>query len=127
MSQYYSKMYRGFLVQQTDRGWVVPQMPSWSNGPVSQGPYSTYQIACHVLDRCIDNQESKTSSRSESPRRIQSSVDESESLSNLTLDGFKPYIVIYGGFFAFMDLLSHEHPIRFLITSTIIIWAYRTR
>lgn len=60
MSQYFSKVYRGFLIEQTDRGWVIPQLPSWSNGPVSQGPYSTYQIACGVLDRVLDNSQRET-------------------------------------------------------------------
>lgn len=55
--QYFSKIYRGFLVQQTSNGWEVPQLPTWSKGPVSQGPYSTYQIACHVLDRVLEEQD----------------------------------------------------------------------
>jgi hypothetical protein len=53
-NQYFSKSYRGFLVQQTDKGWVVPQLPNWSNGPVSQGPFSTPGIAEHVIDRVLD-------------------------------------------------------------------------
>ena len=55
MSQYFSRIYRGFLIEQTDKGWNVPQLPNWSNGPVAQGPYATYQIACHVLDRVLDS------------------------------------------------------------------------
>lgn len=69
MSQYFSKIYRGFLVEQTDRGWVVPQLPNWSNGPVSQGPYSTYGIACHVLDRVLDNSQRETQQQ---PKRKES-------------------------------------------------------
>lgn len=51
---YYSKVYRGFLVQQTELGWIVPLMPDWSNGPVSPGPYSTFQIACNVINRILE-------------------------------------------------------------------------
>lgn len=53
--RYFSRTYRGFLLQQTDRGWIVPQLPNWSNGPVPQGPFSTYGIAEHVIDRVLDN------------------------------------------------------------------------
>lgn len=55
-SQFYSKIYRGFLIEQTAHGWIVPQLPTWSNGPVPQGPFGTYPIACHVLDRVLDYQ-----------------------------------------------------------------------
>jgi hypothetical protein len=54
MSQYFSKVYRGFLVEQTATGWVVPQLPNWKNGPVPQGPFSTYGIACHIIDRILE-------------------------------------------------------------------------
>lgn len=51
----YSKTYRGFLIQQNEQGrWIVPMLPTWSNGPVSQGPFSTYGIAEHVIDRVLD-------------------------------------------------------------------------
>ena len=54
MSKYFSQIHRGFLVEQTDRGWVVPQLPNWDKGPVSPGPFSTFQIACHVIDSILD-------------------------------------------------------------------------
>lgn len=78
-SQYFSKIYRGFLVEQTDKGWVVPQMPSWSRGPVSQGPYGTYQIACHVLDRVLDEQERSNSNNLSDKRRVQEENYDSDS------------------------------------------------
>ena len=53
--KYFSRYYKGFLIQQTDKGWVVPMLPNWSNGPVSQGPFSTYGIAEHVIDRVVEN------------------------------------------------------------------------
>ena len=54
MSVYMSKVYRGFLMQQTEKGWVVPQLPNWHFGPVNQGPFSTYAIAEHVIDRILE-------------------------------------------------------------------------
>ena len=54
---YFSKFYRGFTVQQTDHGWVILNFPSWATyGPVNQGPFSTYQIACHQVDRLLSSQ-----------------------------------------------------------------------
>lgn len=55
MEKYFSQVHRGFLVEQTDRGWIIPQLPNWNKGPVSPGPFSTYQIACHVIDKILDN------------------------------------------------------------------------
>lgn len=69
MSQYYSRTYRGFLIEQTARGWVVPQLPNWSNGPVSQGPFSTYGIAEHVIDRVLDNDLRSHQQKNPSPKR----------------------------------------------------------
>lgn len=52
---HFSRMYRGFLITQDHQGrWVVPMLPNWSKGPVTQGPYSTYAIAEHVIDRVLD-------------------------------------------------------------------------
>jgi hypothetical protein len=50
--QFYSKSYRGFLCQQTSQGWIIPLLPERTQGGlISPGPYSTFQIACHVIDR----------------------------------------------------------------------------
>lgn len=52
----FSIVYKGFLIQQTDKGWDVPQMPNWANfGPVSQPPYSTRFIAQHVIDLVLNH------------------------------------------------------------------------
>lgn len=54
--QFYSKFYKGFLVQQTDRGWIIPLLPERTQGGlISPGPYSTYQIACNVVNRVVDD------------------------------------------------------------------------
>lgn len=53
--KYFSKVYRGFLIQQTDKGYIVPMLPNWSKGPVPQGPFSTFGIAEHVIDRVLNN------------------------------------------------------------------------
>lgn len=51
----YSFVYRGFLIEQTNSGWVVPQMPN--RGPFgiqNQGPFSTRFIAQHNIDLLLD-------------------------------------------------------------------------
>jgi hypothetical protein len=53
--KYFSKVYRGFLIQQTSKGYVVPMLPNWSKGPVPQGPFSTFGIAEHIIDRVLNN------------------------------------------------------------------------
>lgn len=56
-NRYFSKFYRGFTIQQTDDGWVILNLPSWASyGPVNQGPFGTYQIACHQVDRLLNSQ-----------------------------------------------------------------------
>ena len=67
--RYFSRTYRGFLIQQTDRGWIVPMLPNWSNGPVSQGPFSTFGIAEHVIDRVLDNDLRSQQQQNPSPYR----------------------------------------------------------
>lgn len=53
----FSVVYRGFLISQDSNGkWSVPMLPNWSNGPVSQGPYSTRKIAEHVIDTVLNKQ-----------------------------------------------------------------------
>ena len=54
---YFSKFYRGFTVQQTDHGWVILNFPNRASyGPVNQGPFGTYQIACMQIDRLLGAQ-----------------------------------------------------------------------
>lgn len=130
MSQYFSKIHRGFLIQQTDRGWIVPQMPNWSNGPVNQGPFSTMAIACHVLDRCLDVKESQStpatsSTKKEVKQEVESYSDDGIDYKYVEWRSILAYVVVFGGIFAFMDLLSHQHPIRFLVVSSIVILAIR--
>jgi hypothetical protein len=56
-NHYYSLFYRGFTTQQTDRGWVILNFPNWASyGPVDQGPFSTYGIACQQIDRLLNSQ-----------------------------------------------------------------------
>lgn len=57
-TSYFSRYYRGFLLQQTDTGWIIVNAPSRTPaGPLSPGPYSTYGIAEHVVDRIIQDSE----------------------------------------------------------------------
>lgn len=54
--KYFSRVYRGWTLQQTDRGWIIVNAPNRDkSGPISPGPYSTYGIAEHVVDRIMDN------------------------------------------------------------------------
>lgn len=56
MDKYYSKTYKGFLIQQSEKGWDIPMLPNWASfGPVSKPPYGTYQIACHVVDLILQH------------------------------------------------------------------------
>ena len=56
-NRYFSKLYRGFTIQQTDQGWIILNFPSWASyGPVNQGPFGTYHIACHQVDRLLNSQ-----------------------------------------------------------------------
>lgn len=55
--RYFSKFYRGFTVQQTDHGWVILNFPNWATyGPVNQGPFGTFNIACMQVDRLLASQ-----------------------------------------------------------------------
>nr|QMP83800.1 MAG: hypothetical protein [Caudoviricetes sp.] len=124
MSQYYSKVYRGFLIQQTDKGWIVPQLPNWSNGPVNQGPYSTYQIACHVLDRCLDTvQEPVKPISNNEPEIINTPIESTEEGLSF-LGAIAVLAIVIASFYAFFDLLTFRvHWYRFFIDIGIIIWS----
>jgi hypothetical protein len=53
---YLSEYNKTFLIQQTDRGWIVVNLPSRTKfGPVSPGPFSTPGIAKHVIDRVVED------------------------------------------------------------------------
>jgi hypothetical protein len=55
--RYFSKFYRGFTVQQVENGWVILNFPNWASyGPVNQGPFGTYQLACYQIDRLLNSQ-----------------------------------------------------------------------
>jgi hypothetical protein len=55
---YMSFVHKGFLIQQTSKGWVVPQLPNRTKaGVVSPGPYSTKDIAERVIDRVLKESE----------------------------------------------------------------------
>lgn len=56
MSNYFSRVYRGFLCSQTDTGWIIPQLPNWSNGPIPAGPFLTYEICRSIIDKVIFNE-----------------------------------------------------------------------
>ncbi|MFM8441913.1 MAG: hypothetical protein ACKN9W_01060 [Methylococcus sp.] len=54
-TNYVSQFYRAFTVQQTDRGWVIINFPTWTPwGPVDPAPYPTYEIACMQIDRLLN-------------------------------------------------------------------------
>jgi hypothetical protein len=111
--QYFSKIYRGFLVQQTSTGWVVPQLPTWSKGPVSQGPYSTYQIACHVLDRVLEEQDRGLSSQSNASKPSTKEVETEYSSSGMTKNQAIIYLILIVLFFMF--------PKQFILTIDFVI------
>ena len=53
---YLSEYYKGFLIQQTDQGWIVVNLPIRTKfGHVSPGPFSTPGIAKHVIDRVVED------------------------------------------------------------------------
>lgn len=55
---FFSKFHRGFTVQQTEQGWIILNWPDWAPyGPVNQGPFGTYDIACMQIDRLIKSSE----------------------------------------------------------------------
>jgi len=54
-TKYYSVYYKGFKIQQEDRGWTIINCPDWSNGPIIAGPHSTPNICKNVIDRIIRN------------------------------------------------------------------------
>lgn len=55
-NKYFSVIYKGFLIEQTEKGWVIPQIPNWANfGPVSKAPYSTRYIAQNVIDLVLNH------------------------------------------------------------------------
>jgi hypothetical protein len=56
-ARYFSKFHRGFTVQQVENGWVILNFPNWASyGPVNQGPFGTYQLACYQIDRLLNSQ-----------------------------------------------------------------------
>lgn len=57
MSEYYfSRVYRGYTIQQCSTGWNIVNAPTWTrSGPLSPGPYSTVGIAEHVIDQIMDS------------------------------------------------------------------------
>nr|QMP83022.1 MAG: hypothetical protein [Caudoviricetes sp.] len=131
MDRYFSKMYRGLLVQQTERGWVIPQLPNWSNGPVSQGPYATYQIACHIIDRVLEEQDRglQKSQSTNTPREsMQHSYTDSSSVQyksiwEFLLFHFLALIILVSGFFGVISLLG-RHPSSAIIYFAIALGTY---
>jgi hypothetical protein len=117
MDRYFSKIYRNFLILQTDRGWVIPQLPNWSNGPVSQGPYSTYQIACHIIDRVLEEQDrglQQSNTRRENNSVQQSYIPEYtpgvyNSLWEAFLFHVLALIILVSGGFGLLTLIG-RHP-----------------
>lgn len=62
---HFSRVYNGFTLQQTDRGWIILNAPNRDRaGPISAGPYATYAIAERVVDRIIDNSYRSTNNNS---------------------------------------------------------------
>lgn len=53
--KYFSRFYRGFTLEQTENGWIIKNCPDRTvAGPLTQGPYSNYLIAQHVVDHIHD-------------------------------------------------------------------------
>jgi hypothetical protein len=51
---YFSIMYKGFCLQQTDKGWYIMCAPNWGKfGPVPPPPYETSLICQVVIDSYI--------------------------------------------------------------------------
>lgn len=60
----FSIYYKGFLIQQTETGWIIVNFPTWASfGPTSPGPYATEGIAKHQIDRLLQSQEGRDSMR----------------------------------------------------------------
>ena len=55
MSANLSKVYKGFVIQQTTDGqWVIQNFPTWTNvGAISPGPHSSWTVATHQVDRLL--------------------------------------------------------------------------
>lgn len=81
--KYFSRVYRGWTLQQTDRGWIIINAPNRDRaGPISPGPYSTFGIAEHVVDRIMDNSYGpKDNPRNQYSSNRNESNDEEESFS----------------------------------------------
>ncbi|QXP84740.1 hypothetical protein [Methylococcus sp. Mc7] len=57
----FSIYYKGFVIQQTETGWIIVNFPTWAPyGPTSPGPYSTEGIAKHQIDRLLESQMGST-------------------------------------------------------------------
>jgi hypothetical protein len=53
-SPYFSKYYKGFLLQDGPRGVTIVNAPNWvSSGSLTPGPYSGFIVAENVVDRMI--------------------------------------------------------------------------
>lgn len=57
MSNELSVFYKGFKVEQSNKGgWVIINCPSRTKaGPISPGPYSSISIAENVINRIISD------------------------------------------------------------------------
>lgn len=67
--RYFSRYYRGFLLEQTDKGWIIHLQPTrTASGVISPGPYGTMWIARHVVDQIIDEEERHTRNKEQSGR-----------------------------------------------------------
>ncbi len=52
---FFSSVYRGFILQQTEQGWIIVNFPDWSRaGPMPQGPFETEYIARKQVDRLLE-------------------------------------------------------------------------
>jgi len=53
---YFTKVYRGWTIKQTDQGWIILNQPNWiRSGPVPEGPFCTDGIARKIVDRIMDD------------------------------------------------------------------------
>lgn len=85
---YFSKTYRGYTLQQTDRGWIIINSPNWCHsGPVTQGPFATDGIARHVVDNFLDDPRERYRSQNRTSSEFQDGGKQLQEILEVISDG----------------------------------------
>lgn len=84
--RYFSRYYRGFLLEQTDKGWMIHLQPTrTASGVISPGPYGTMWIARHVVDQIIDEEERHARNNAQSGKIQMDESDENQGYSTFPI------------------------------------------